>query len=206
MANFVRVLRLVARQRLTLACIFSSSLIVAFLWGANLGTVYPMVQIVFQGKTIVEGIEERRLAAEEKVKALADRVQALEEEHKKPVARSVHKIEADLSAEMAKLAHAQWTLSWLRWAKDRAVVWLPKDAWGTIVGIVLFLIAATALKEVFLVANLMLVDRVTQLTSFNLRRIFYRKALRMDMAAFGEEGRANSLAASRTTSIKSAPA
>lgn len=188
MANFVRVLRLVARQRLTLACIFSSSLIVAFLWGANLGTVYPMVQIVFQGKTIVEGIEERRLAAEEKVKALADRVQALEEEHKKPVARSVHKIEADLSAEMAKLAHAQWTLSWLRWAKDRAVVWLPKDAWGTIVGIVLFLIAATALKEVFLVANLMLVDRVTQLTSFNLRRIFYRKALRMDMAAFGEEG------------------
>lgn len=188
MANFVRVMRLVSRQRWTLAAIFLSSMIVALLWGANLGTVYPMVQLIFQGKTITEGIEERIETAEKKVHELEADVKTLEEEHKEPIARSIHKVEGKLSGAMAKLATAQWNLSWLRWAKARAEVWLPTKPWGTIVAIVIFLVVGTALKEVFLVANLMLVDRITQLTSFNLRRIFYRKALRMDMAAFGEEG------------------
>lgn len=188
MANFLRVLRLVARQKLTLAAILCSSIVVALLWSANIGAVFPMVQLVFQGQTVVEGIEERRVAAEKKVQELELAVQALKDEHKNPVNRSIHKVEGKLSGEMAKLSSAQWNLSWLRWAKDRANVWLPRDAWGTIVAIVLFLVIGTALKEVFLVANLMLVDLVSQRTSFNLRRIFYRKALRMDMAAFGEEG------------------
>jgi subfamily B ATP-binding cassette protein MsbA len=188
MANFVRVLRLVARQKLTLAAIVGSSLIVALLWSANISVVFPMVQLVFQGKTILQGLEEQQKSGEAEVKSVEAKVRTLELEHKNPVRRSITKVERDLSYAMAELADAQWNLSWVRWAKDRAAVWLPQTPWGMVVAIVVFLVAGTALKEVFLVANLMLVDRISQLTSFNLRRIFYRKALRMDMAAFGEEG------------------
>ncbi len=188
MANFVRVLRLVARQKLTLAAIVASSFIVAILWSANLGVVYPMVQLVFQNKTIVEGLEDRLADAEKRVADAEREVDRLERELKNPVRRSAKKIEGDLSFATADLADAQYNVSWIRWSKERAENWAPETAMGTIVAIVIYLVAGTAIKEVFLVANLMLVDRISQLTSFNLRRIFYRKALRMDMAAFGEEG------------------
>lgn len=188
MANFVRVLRLVARQKLTLAAIVGSSLIVAVLWSANLGVVYPMVELVFQNKTIVKGLEDRIEEAEVRVKKAAAKVKAFEDEHKNPVKRSIKKVEGSLASATAELSDAQYSLSWLRWSKERAQVWLPTTAMGTVIAIVIYMIAGTAIKEVFLVANLMLVDRISQLTSFNLRRIFYRKALRMDMATFGEEG------------------
>lgn len=188
MANFVRVLRLVARQKLTLAAIVVSSFVVAVLWSANISIVFPMVQLVFQDKTISEGLEEQRIAGEARVKEADAKVRALQEEHSDPVKRSITKVERDLSYAMSELAMEQWNLSWVRWAKDRAAVWLPQSPFGMVIAIVLFLIAGTGLKEVFLVANLFLVDRVSQLTSFNLRRIFYRKALRMDMATFGEDG------------------
>ncbi len=82
--------------------------------------------------------------------------------------RSAKKIEGELSFATADLADAQYNVSWLRWSKERAEKWTPETAFGTIIAIVIYLIAGTAIKEVFLVANLMLVDRISQLTSFNL--------------------------------------
>lgn len=47
MNNFCRVLRLALRNRFTAAGIFLCSLLVALLWGANIGTIYPVVEVVF---------------------------------------------------------------------------------------------------------------------------------------------------------------
>ena len=46
----------------------------------------------------------------------------------------------------------------------------------------------TLLKDVFLVTNCILVSRLSQLATFDLRKLFYRRTLRMDLATFTDDG------------------
>ena len=47
------------------------------------------------------------------------------------------------------------------------------------------------LKSLFLVANNVLVARLAKLATFDLRKLFYRRTLRMDLATFSEDGTAD---------------
>ena len=51
MSNFLRVVRLTLARRYTFAAAVLCSLGVAVLWGANLGLIKPIVEIVFSEKT-----------------------------------------------------------------------------------------------------------------------------------------------------------
>ena len=53
------------------------------------------------------------------------------------------------------------------------------------------MLLGTLVKDVFLVANNVLVARLAQLATFDLRKLFYRRTLRMDLATFGEDGTAD---------------
>ena len=46
-------------------------------------------------------------------------------------------------------------------------------------------------KDLFLVANNVLVARLAQLATFDLRKLFYRRTLRMDLATFSDDGTAD---------------
>ena len=47
------------------------------------------------------------------------------------------------------------------------------------------------IKDLFLVINNVLVARMAQRAMFDLRKLFYRRTLRMDLATFGEDGTAD---------------
>ena len=64
---------------------------------------------------------------------------------------------------------------------------LPRDSFRTMVWIVGALLVGTALKCAAIVANMVLVERLVELTVFDLRKQFYRQALRWDLAAFGQQ-------------------
>ena len=59
MKDFGRSLRLAARNRWSLIGIFLTSLMVAVLWGANIGTLYPLVEVVFNGQDLPEYAAEK---------------------------------------------------------------------------------------------------------------------------------------------------
>ena len=59
MKPFVRVLKIAARRRWPLIGILLSSLVVAVLWGTNITTVYPMVEIVFKGDNVQAHLDQR---------------------------------------------------------------------------------------------------------------------------------------------------
>ena len=61
----------------------------------------------------------------------------------------------------------------------------------TLVLITGLLFLGTSIKDLFLVANNVLVARLSQLATFDLRNMFYRRTLRMDLATFGEDGTAD---------------
>ena len=58
MKNFLRAVKLGMRYRFTLLGAVVCSLIVALFWGFNIGTIYPVVEVVFQGKAMPDWIDE----------------------------------------------------------------------------------------------------------------------------------------------------
>ena len=66
MNSFSRVLRLTLRYRGTLLGVVVTSLIVGVLWGANIGVVYPFVEVVFKGQSLQEWIDKEIAAAEQR--------------------------------------------------------------------------------------------------------------------------------------------
>ena len=67
----------------------------------------------------------------------------------------------------------------------------PHDPFHTLVFITVLLLVGTVVKDLFLVANNVLVARLAQLATFDLRKLFYRRTLRMDLATFSEDGTAD---------------
>jgi ATP-binding cassette subfamily B protein/subfamily B ATP-binding cassette protein MsbA len=67
----------------------------------------------------------------------------------------------------------------------------PQGPYETLLLIVALLIGGTALKLIALTVNLTLVQYVSEKTSLELRAAFFRKALNLDLDAFGENGSAD---------------
>ena len=68
MKNFARALRLALRYRLTLAGVVLSSVLVAVFWAANIGTIYPVVEVIFQGKSLRHWVDDEIAKAERRGK------------------------------------------------------------------------------------------------------------------------------------------
>lgn len=77
------------------------------------------------------------------------------------------------------------------WIKPYIDAYLPDDPFGTLALITGFLLVGTIFKDLFLMGNNILVARVAHLTVFDLRKLFYRRTLRMDLAKFDDEGTAD---------------
>ena len=67
MKNFFRAVKLGMRYRFTLLGAIVCSLMVALFWGANIGTVYPVVEVVFQGKAMPDWIDGEIARLEEEI-------------------------------------------------------------------------------------------------------------------------------------------
>jgi ATP-binding cassette subfamily B protein/subfamily B ATP-binding cassette protein MsbA len=76
-----------------------------------------------------------------------------------------------------------------RWVAPYAHRWLPTTPFTTLVLICCLVLVATIVKSLFKVWNSILVSRVGNQVSFDLRDDFYRQVLRLDMAHFTEQGR-----------------
>ncbi|MEP0347131.1 ABC transporter transmembrane domain-containing protein, partial [Rhodopirellula bahusiensis] len=206
MKSFRRVLRLSLRRRMSLLGILLSSLVIAALWGANIGTLYPMVEVVFKGDDLPSYVDERlavsRIAMEEQRVELVQLRDELEELEQKAESATDADTKASLeqkisattfeisSAELAQTA-TEKTVDWLSWAQPWIDQSAPRGAFPTLVFIVVMLVGGTAIKLVALTINLMLVQYVAEGTVMELREKYFRKSLHLDLDHFGQNGSAN---------------
>ncbi|MCA9210323.1 MAG: hypothetical protein KDA55_18315, partial [Planctomycetales bacterium] len=72
--------------------------------------------------------------------------------------------------------------------------YMPSEPFPTLVAIIGFLLLGTLIKVVFLVGNIILAERLSQLVAFQLRKQFFRRTLRMDLASFGDDRTATLIA------------
>lgn len=189
MRPFARVLRQVLERPWTLVACLASSLIVAILWGLNISAVYPMVEVVFDGKGaapfVQEQAVEKRLAAVESAKLAEDLTEQLENETDP---QTIAELTWDATAAHQAAETYRKSADVLEWFSPIAVKYLPQTPFGTLVYVVVFLVVATIVKLVALMINLMLVQDVSQRAGLKVREAFFRKSLKQDLEHFGDVG------------------
>ncbi|WP_372894985.1 ABC transporter ATP-binding protein [Stieleria sp.] len=180
---FVRVLRLAFRRHWAIAGIAVSSLAIALLWSANISAVLPIVDVVFAGDTLSEYVQESIEKADRAAETYTAQIAQIES-GAATGGDSIDELRAQAARQTSK-SH------WYRQAKPWVDAYAPTTPFGTLLAILTFLVVGTALKLVALTANMMWVQYVGGRTAIDLRAIFFRKALRLDLDAFGENGSAD---------------
>ncbi|OHB65892.1 MAG: hypothetical protein A2V70_10580 [Planctomycetes bacterium RBG_13_63_9] len=191
MNSFGRVLRLAFRHRMTFVLSVVCALGVAILWGGNIGAVYPFVKVAFRGESLQDWVDveignaKRQITEKNReIDQLRGQLAETPPEQQRGVLLKINLAESRVEAEQSALER-------YRWLKPYIEKYLPADPFQTLVLVTTLLLLGTVVKEVFLIANTILVARLAQLTTFDLRKLFYRRTLRMDLATFGENGTAD---------------
>ncbi len=189
MKNLGRAFRIALRYRWTMAGIVVSSLAVALFWGANLGTIYPIVDIVMKGRSLQQWADDNVSQAEAKSAELTAKIAELEAE--KATDKSSRSLLAGyrrrLDAEQRSL-NGNWLVPGSRKLQPWVHQHMPTKPYPTLKIVVLALLIGTLLKATFLVLNVILVQRVSQLAAFDIRKQLYRRTINLELARFGEEG------------------
>jgi len=187
MKNFARVLALAFHYRLTLVGLLVCSLLVALFWGGNIGGVYPIVEVAIRGKSLQMWAADEIAQAEAKSAELRGEIEDLEQAIAAEAGPAADTMNRELDLLQRRLEAEQTAVATAGRLKPYIDRYLPSDPFRTIVWIVAALMAATAIKDFFIFANHMLVERVVQMVAFDLRKQLYHHLLRMDLGEFGEQ-------------------
>lgn len=191
MKSFGRVIRLALQYRFSVVASLFCALMVGLLWGGNITVVYPFVEVVFDGQSLRDWVDEQ----------IAD-CRARQGEASAVIARTTTALKTASESDKAQLQNEQsearsqlerelWTERGYRWAEPAIKRYTPDDAFLTLVLLIGFVFLGTVLKSLFTIAHTILVGRLTQLAIFDLRKQFFRRTLRMDLSTFTNEGSAD---------------
>ena len=192
MKNFKRVLLIAARRKFALAGVLFTAFAVAMLWGANIGMLYPMIEIVFNEDhdSLSDYSQFRIDQAQNEIAGVDVRLSELKDQIAKNPSRQT---ELSLIVEKKiteREVHAQ-SIKYLVWFQPILNRYTPQGSYSTLLLLIGLLVLATAVKLIALGANLLLVQYVSERTSLDLRNEFFRKTLHLDLESFGENGSAD---------------
>ena len=194
MNNFGRTLRQALRYRATVAGTVICSLIVAVLWGGNIGALYPVVEVVFQDQSIGQYLQIQQQRSESDIASFREQIAKLREPDAAKAAVDPATAKSRISLLEMRIEAEEKALERYRWVKPYVDRIFPDDPFQTLALIMGFILVGTVLKGFFMFLGSVLVDRLAQLATLDLRKQFFRRTLRMDMASFGENGTAQLLA------------
>lgn len=182
MNNYARALRSTLEYPWTVAGTFVFSFLVAVVWGGNIGALYPVIQVAFQGRSLHAWLDDEIDESKRRIASLESAKEILDPGHLESAEARSRRIalEFELQVERRALDTRQVARPWV----ERL---LPRDPFQTVLVIVVTLVFATMIKGLFLFANAWCVSRLEQRLTFDLRCRLFRKALRMDLRQLGEE-------------------
>ncbi len=177
MKPFYRAVRLSGKYPGTLVATLVCSLVVALLWGANIGALYPVFQVVLYNKSLPEWIDATIASHVETLKKLDSSIASLPPGSERALAVAQRKVEFD-SLERLKRVEP-----WV----DR---FMPRDPFQTLVLVTAVILLATAVKDTCLVGSIVLSARLNQLITRHLQQRLFDQVLRLDPAVYAERGTA----------------
>src|SRR5262245_44671307 len=189
MHHFWRAVRLALAYRWTLLGTIISALMVGILWGANISTLQPFVDVIVHGRSVQDSIDANIREAQQKIEAFQHEIQELEPQL--AAASDVDEIavlQGSLHSAHTRLEREQKAMAWQEWLQPFAHRWLPNQPFPTLVAVAVALFLGTLLKIVFLIGNTIFVERLANLATLDLRKDLFRRMLKMHPAAFDADG------------------
>ena len=191
MKSFLTIVIYSLRYKWSIAGATIAALLIAILWGASISTVYPVVEIVLDGKTGNIWLTEEIDKAEQQIDRLQQEVEQLQQQQLDRLDLDVneqivlqHRIERNQSRITAERKALEWYQRMEPFFQKHA----PQSPYGTLLMAIGWLLATSLIKGCLLIISTQLVARVAHRTVSDLRRIYYRKALEMDQHRIDELG------------------
>ena len=186
MKNFLRVLRMALSRRWTFVAAVGCSLGVAVLWGVNFGIVKPVIEIVFADELPHAWADAKVVQAKKQADATRNEFANVLRDSLVAVSEKSLDLKLRLSRLEQKLFIEEQTARTAETLRPLVKRFLPNNKFATLGVFIGLLLLATLIKDCLLAANVMLVERITQLAMFDLRNRLFRQTLRLEMARFGE--------------------
>ncbi len=201
MRSFLRAVRMALKYKYSVAAAMACSLMVGILWGTNIGTLYPFIEVVFRGQSIQESLENKLTQAEKKSREVQATIDKLRDQVKEAPPDKRESLEGKIELQESMLTAEKKAAAQARKLQPTADKYLPNDPFLTLVVVVGAFAVGTFLKSMFLVGSMVLVAWVAQRVVFDLQNRFYRRTLQLDVATFDED-RASGLLTRFTHDIK----
>ncbi|HAC92086.1 MAG TPA: ABC transporter ATP-binding protein [Planctomycetaceae bacterium] len=188
MKNFIRSIKEAKAywKSLLLATVFS--VIIATLWGANIGAFYPILEVTIGGKSVHTWMDEQNLDQQQRLADSQKQIRDLERQQLNvsgaqlaPISNRLQALQTQQEIDIQKLLGYQKALPWVK-------SWVPESPFHTVVMIVGVLMISTLVKHGFMIANDYLVGRAAVDLTRQTRQDLFAKALYLDRAAFQRHG------------------
>ena len=190
MINLRRALMMTLKYKWSLIGSFVCSMLVALLWGANMGAVYPFIELVMQKKSLHNWVDER---TEESLTRIAEHKQNIADlEATIAAARAdnldVAEFETKIRFAKSEMKSEQTAKSWTDYYAPTIKRWAPKDAFTTLGWLMGLMFFGTVMRGMFLMGNMLLVARVGQRTVLDMQNDVFRNVLDMEVSELGVRG------------------
>jgi subfamily B ATP-binding cassette protein MsbA len=194
MRNFVRALKYCwpYRYRVGLSVVFA--LLAAILWGLNFTAIYPLLQILGGDQNLQTWVTDAIEKQKERIKPLVaqrDWAQKTQEEIKDNAPDrdvAMRRVARELAEVESKLENARRQEYYYNVAKKYIDMLMPEGKFATLALVLALVVLAVAIKGVFEFCQETLVGNVVARSLFDLRNVFYRRAIHLDVANFNNSG------------------
>jgi ATP-binding cassette subfamily B protein/subfamily B ATP-binding cassette protein MsbA len=194
MRNFFRVVALALRRRYTFAAMILTAIGVACLWGGNLSLVLPITQIIFSGKKPHATVQERVEECREAVAKVEGKIGALEQQLVVARPDDAAALKLQIEGDKVRLETEQARLRLAIRVRDFVVRWFPNNSFWALAIFVGVLLAGTLIKDALLIANMQLVERLSQTAMYELRKQLFRRTLKLEVSTLSDDRSSNMLA------------
>lgn len=177
MKPFLRAVAHSLRYRWSIAGAVLCSFLIAIIWSASITTVFPVVKIVLQNQTAITWVDGEITSGQKTVDELKTELVAMENQLANQPDPSLE-FESEFLKE--RIEAEEESLAWFQSVQPWVQKYAPKSAFQTLVWALGWLLGVSIIKGILLIIGAILDARVAERTVFDLRRIYYRKALELD--------------------------
>lgn len=188
MKYFLQAIREAGRLWPYLIGAFACSLGVAALYGANIAALFPLIETTLSGKSPQQWNLERQAEAEASLDRHQQELAALQRELAGATPDEARALRLRLSKTGASIEVDKASIASAKWVDRRVTRWLPTDPFLTIVWVVGFVLAGSALRCVLTLINTLVVGWVSESIVRDIRSRVFAKSLDLDPSNFEAYG------------------
>jgi len=164
------------------------SLVVAILWGANIGALFPVIQVTLSEQSLQEWLEAEIRATEQKIADVSSEITAVRRQLAEARGEERHGLESRLAQLESERENLTASARTSRRAQPYVEKLLPHDPFLTVVVVIGLVVIGTLVKHVFMMCNTLIVARAAANIGRDLRRRIFEQAMVMDRAGFAAYG------------------